>query len=58
VVFFTAEKPGRLGVIEVQGDFVMGDGVAMLADWLEVGALLGAPKGKFPESLTTGILSF
>ena len=44
-------------MIQVQGDFVMSDGVAMLADWLEVGALLGAPEGKFPESLATGILS-
>ena len=58
MVFFAVEKPERLGMIQVQGDFVMSDGVAMLADWLEVGALLGAPKGEFPESLTTGILSF
>jgi hypothetical protein len=39
VVFFVLEKVGRFGLIKVQGDFVVGYDIPMLAERFQVGAL-------------------
>lgn len=47
----------RLLAIEMKGDLVVGDGVFVLADGFEVGAIFGGTKRKFPESLTPGVVA-
>lgn len=39
--------------VEEDGDFVVGDDVAVLADGFEVGAFFGRAEGEFPEAFAT-----
>ena len=57
MVFFTIEEISRITAIEMEGDFVMGDDVAVFAGWFEMGASFGLSQWKFPESLTARIFT-
>lgn len=58
VELFAAIMSRWFGPVEVQGDFMVSDDVAMGADSLEVGALFSGAEGEFPEPFPTRIVSF
>ena len=57
MICFSLDQVGWFGVIKVQSDLVMSDGVAVRADGIQVGAFFRRTKGELPESLATGIVS-
>lgn len=57
MVFFALDQVGWFGVIKMQSNLVMGNGIAMCADGIKVSAFLWRTKGELPESLATGIVS-
>ncbi len=56
VGFAVSEGFGFLAV-EVEGDFVVGDDVAVGAEGGEVGAFFGVAEGEFPEAFAAGVVA-